>query len=72
MLIANELRRVFLFKDKETEVRLPDPNSNYSPETVMDFYAATYDILTTAKLTGPVIKNDEMQYRFESVVGTKG
>lgn len=72
MLLATEMKRVFLFKNKDTEIRLSDPNPAYSVETVMDFYANTYDILTTAKISGPVIKNDELVYKFESVLGTKG
>lgn len=72
MLLATEMKRIFLFKNKDAEIRLSDPNSSFSPEAVMDFYANTYDILTTARLTGPVIKNDELVYKFESVMGTKG
>lgn len=72
MLLATEMKRIFLFKDKETEMRLSDPNPSFSPEAVMDFYANTYDILTTARLSGPVVKNDELVFKFESVLGTKG
>jgi PRTRC genetic system protein C len=39
---------------------------------VMNFYSGTYPILTNARLTGPEIKKDEIQYRFESTMGTKG
>jgi PRTRC genetic system protein C len=31
-----------------------------------------YPILTTAKVSAPKIKDDAVEYRFESVMGTKG
>jgi PRTRC genetic system protein C len=38
----------------------------------MNFYANTYPILTTAKVSAPQIKDDAVEYKFESVMGTKG
>jgi PRTRC genetic system protein C len=38
----------------------------------MNFYANTYPILTTAKVSAPQIKDDTVQYKFESIMGTKG
>jgi PRTRC genetic system protein C len=38
----------------------------------MHFYANTYPTLTTAKTVGPEIKNDTVEYRFETTMGTKG
>jgi PRTRC genetic system protein C len=38
----------------------------------MNFYANNYPILTTAKVSAPLIKDDTIQYQFESVMGTKG
>lgn len=72
MLVANSLERVFIFPDKEAEIRLSDPSRDFSPEAVLNFYAQTYPLLTTAKIAGPEITNDEIQYRFETTIGTKG
>lgn len=72
MLLATQLERVFILKDNGQEVRLSDPEPKWSVEAVMNFYANTYPILTTAKISVPQIKNDSVQYRFESVMGTKG
>jgi PRTRC genetic system protein C len=72
MLIATQLERVFLLNDKGQEIRLTDPEPKWSVDVVMNFYANTYPILTTAKVSAPVIHDDMVQYRFESVMGTKG
>jgi len=66
------MQRVFIHKENGQEIPLTDPNEGFSPEAVMNFYAATYPILTNARLTGPEIRNDKIQYRFESTMGTKG
>ncbi|WEK17946.1 MAG: PRTRC system protein C [Candidatus Pedobacter colombiensis] len=72
MLIAKELPRIFLYKTKEQETRLSDPEPKFSPMAVMNFYANTFTELVTANIEGPVIKDDEVQYRFVSTLGTKG
>jgi PRTRC genetic system protein C len=72
MLIAKQLDRVFLLKENGTDIRLTDPEPSWSVEAVMNFYANTYPILTTAKISAPQIEDDTVQYRFESVMGTKG
>lgn len=72
MLLATQLERVFILMDKGQEIRLADPEPKWSPESVMNFYANTYAILTTAKISAPEIREDTVQYRFESVMGTKG
>lgn len=72
MLLATELERVFILKDKGQEIRLSDPEPNWTPEAVLNYYAPTYPILTTAKISPPKIEDDTEQYRFESVLGTKG
>jgi len=72
MLLANQLERVFILKDNGHEINLPDPEPKWSVEAVMNFYANTYPILTTAKVSAPQIKDDKVQYKFESVMGTKG
>lgn len=72
MLIATHLERIFSFKDKEQDIKLADPSPTYSPEAVLNFYAQTYPILTTATITGPVINDDAIQYKFVGQIGTKG
>lgn len=72
MLVAKQLDRVFLLTENGTDLRLTDPEPSWSVEAVMNFYANTYPILTTAKVLAPRIEEDTVQYRFESVMGTKG
>jgi len=72
MLQVNNLDRVFLFKDKVSDIKLTDPSVSFTPEAVLNFYAQTYPILTTAKIEGPEIKDDEVQFKFVSTIGTKG
>ncbi|RKD15145.1 PRTRC system protein C [Pelobium manganitolerans] len=72
MLIAKQLDRVFLLTENGTDLRLTDPEPSWSVEAVMNFYANTYPILTTAKISAPRIEEDTVQYRFESAMGTKG
>ena len=72
MLLATQLERVFILKDKGQEITLTDPETGWSVEAVMNFYANMYPILTTAKVSAPKIKDDAVEYRFESVMGTKG
>lgn len=72
MLATNILQRVFIMIDKGQEIHLADPESTWSVEQVLHFYAQTYPILTTAKIGQPKIAHDQIVYRFESVMGTKG
>lgn len=72
MLIATTLPRIFSFRDKEQEIELADPSPSFSPEAVLNFYAQTYPILTTASIEGPVINDDTIHYKFVSQIGTKG
>jgi PRTRC genetic system protein C len=72
MLVATTLERVFTFRDKEQDIKLADPSSSFSPEAVLNFYAQTYPILTTATIEGPIINDDALQYKFVSQIGTKG
>ena len=72
MLLATQLERIFLFEDKEQEIRFTAPEPKWSVQAVLNFYSNTYPILTTAKISAPVIREDTVQYRFESVMGTKG
>ena len=72
MLLATLLERVFILKEDGQEINLTDPEPKWSVEAVMNFYANTYPILTTAKVSAPQIKDDAVEYKFESVMGTKG
>ncbi|MDN3588227.1 PRTRC system protein C [Pedobacter aquatilis] len=72
MLSASILKRVFLHKVQENEIPLSDPNTALSPGEVMNFYSGTYPSLTTARVEGPEIVNDSIQYRFITTLGTKG
>lgn len=72
MLLATQLERVFIVTDKGQEIKLTDPEPKWSMESVMNFYANTYPMLTTAKVSAPKIQDDTVLYRFESVMGTKG
>lgn len=72
MLVTTQLKRVFILKDKGHDIILTDPEPRWSVESVLNFYANSYPILTTAKISGPAIKDDAVEYRFESVMGTKG
>ncbi|MBT2559857.1 PRTRC system protein C [Pedobacter sp. ISL-68] len=72
MLLATQLERVFILKDKGQEIKLTDPEPKWSVESVLNFYSNNYPILTTAKISAPQIKDDTVQYSFESVMGTKG
>lgn len=72
MLATNELQRVFKFNNNGTELELSDPHETFSPDNVLNFYAATYPLLTTAKIEGPEIENDKVCYRFVTNIGTKG
>jgi len=72
MLLATQLERVFLFHDNNHDIELADPEPKWSADAVMNFYTNVYPILTMAKVSGPFIREDKVQYRFESVMGTKG
>jgi PRTRC genetic system protein C len=71
-MIVNQLKRVFLHKVNGQDVRLADPGAEFTANDVQNFYSANYPILTNAKIVGPEIRDDEVQYRFESTMGHKG
>ncbi|GAB3741665.1 PRTRC system protein C [Spirosoma lituiforme] len=72
MLLATQLKRVFLMEEKGQTVELSDPDPTLSPQAVLNHYSNLYAILTTAKISPADIRDDTVQYRFESVMGTKG
>jgi PRTRC genetic system protein C len=69
MLVTTTLERIFIFRDKEVDISLADPCASFSPEAVLNFYAQTYPILTTATIEGPIINDDAVQYKFVSQIG---
>lgn len=72
MLLATQLERIFILEDNGQDIQLTDPEPQWGVQAVLNFYSNTYPILTTAKVSAPQIKDDKVQYRFESVMGTKG
>ncbi len=72
MLLATQLKRVFIFKHNGQLLTLEDPNTAWSVEMVQHFYAPTYPILTTAKVCQPRINGEKVEYHFETSIGTKG
>lgn len=72
MLLATKLERIFIIKDKGEEIRLSDPEPTWDEEMVLNYYAPTYPILTTATISIPRIENDNALIEFTSVMGTKG
>ena len=72
MLIANQLPRVFLFEKNGTTIELTDPSCDMMPDSVLNFYSQTYPELTTAKMEGPEIRNDRVEFKFQTTLGTKG
>ena len=72
MLLATQLKRVFIFKNNGQQITLTDPEPCWSVQAVLNHYSNVYPILTTAKISAPAFVEDTVQYRFESVMGTKG
>jgi PRTRC genetic system protein C len=68
MAEVNKLERVFKFKDKT----LKDPDETLSTNEILDFYSNQYPELNNAKVSGPVVKDDKLEYEFSTSVGTKG
>lgn len=66
------LPRTFTFDNNGQSIKLSDIDPKLSPEAVINFYAQTYPILTTAKIEGPEIADDEIKYKFVPTMGTKG
>jgi PRTRC genetic system protein C len=72
MLASTIIPRIFIHTEDGQKIRLSDPNTDFSPEAVCNHYANLYTILTTAKISGPEIKHDCIEYEFVSTIGTKG
>lgn len=72
MLLSTQLERVFILNDKGEDIKLTDPEPRWNVESVLNYYANIYPILTTAKASVPRINDDTVEYRFETLMGTKG
>ena len=53
-------------------LRLPDPNRNFSVEEVRMAFSAIYPEIATASVTGPEAVGNKLVYRFTKAIGTKG
>lgn len=62
------LQRKFKFEEQE----LPEPNPDFTPQQVVEFYSAQYPELNNASIVGPVIKDGVQEFSFKTVLGTKG
>lgn len=72
MLVANHVERSFLFHTNQRNLRLADPDDKLSPRAVLDHYSQKYPLLTTARVEGPELRDDMLEYRFVSTIGIKG
>jgi PRTRC genetic system protein C len=72
MLIATEIPRVFNITHKGEKLALPDPDSSWTAEAVLNHYTGVYPELTTASVGQPELKDDTLIYNFSSIIGTKG
>ncbi len=68
MAEVNKLERVFKFNNKI----LKDLDETLSTDDVLDFYSNQYPELTNSKVSGPILKNDVLEYEFTTSIGTKG
>jgi len=64
MAEVSKLDRVFKLKDKV----LKDPDSTMSTDDVLDFYSNQYPELNNSKVSGPVVKDDVLEYEFSTSV----
>lgn len=71
-LEVTNLTREFRFKKDGTEVKLPDPNTDFSLNEVLQFYSGQYPELTTATLDGPKTDGGKAVYSVRTTIGTKG
>jgi len=73
-LDVTNLKREFRFKPASggNQVKLTDPNKDFTPAEVIQFFSVQYPELTTATIDGPKIENDAAVYEFKTTVGTKG
>lgn len=71
-LQTTRLKRVFKMKKGNETITLTDPNPEFTPVDVIQFYSVQHSELTTCTIDGPKIENDAQVYEFKTTVGTKG
>lgn len=72
MLIATQLKRMFVFEENRQTIYLADPNPLWSVEQVKNFYSTHYPLLTNAKAGTPYVEGDSVVYPLQITMGTKG
>ena len=72
MLIATQLKRMFVFEENRQTIHLADPNPSWSVEQVKNFYSTHYPLLTNAKAGTPYVEGDSVVYPLQITMGTKG
>ncbi len=72
MILATALERVFIINDNGNEIRLSDPDPSWNEQSVINYYANQYPMLTTARISAPQFNADKVEFRLETVMGTKG
>lgn len=63
-----KLKRIF----KHGTIELGDPNPEWDPEKIREFYTAGYPGLRLTTTEGPEFKGDAEVYTFRQAIGTKG
>ena len=66
------LTRSFRFKKGNEQIKLPDPNPEFTAAEVIQFYSAQHPELTTCTIDGPKTEGENAVYEFKTTVGTKG
>lgn len=66
------LIRAFKFKKGSETIKLTDPNGEFTPQEVIQFYSMQHPELTTSTIDGPKIEDGHAVYEFKTTVGTKG
>lgn len=66
-----DITRKFVMKNDDQETPLPDL-PGMTPEEALNFYSATYPVLTSATIAGPEVIGSEAVYTFQCQLGTKG
>lgn len=67
-----KIERVFVIDKKGQEQELPDPNSEFTPEQVLNFYSTTYPELNNSVVKEVQELEGKIRVSFSSNVGTKG
>lgn len=69
-MITETIKRKFFFNDKE----FADPNPNWNPKQVLDFYAVDNNDLVTAVVDNGEFNDEDkhIHFKFINKIGTKG